>query len=129
MTLDLSKLTPAPWLRVPYGGDWKDREECLAVGHPETESGICDANHYWQRVFNGWMARRADVEFVCLARAAFEVMMRRKWNPTYRGGTNGGWYVLNILEDRVGRVLADDPFTALVEADRWYVANVEAKKP
>ncbi len=62
-----------------------------------------------------------EVEFQVLARAAFDVMMRRGWSPERMGDT---W----IVNDEDGRAFCypsevmirwPDPFTALVEADRW----------
>jgi hypothetical protein len=105
--MDLSKLSPAPWFangRQLYG--------------EESFSSL---------VFSGG-GFPTNVEFCALARNAFDVMIRRKWGVALC--LIGGWEVFS----RDGQECRDldcpnvghaDPFTALVEADRWYVANVE----
>lgn len=85
MSLDISRLTPAPW-----------RYSKMTP---------------------------ADWEFYELARNAFDVMMRRRW---WFVPCKNGWKVRFPERDYTfeEQVFAD-PFTALVEADCWYVANVE----
>ena len=68
-------------------------------------------------------------EFVAIARAAFDVMMRRKWEPqAWLEGGQSSWGV-DSSEKEMPYDLCDmrwpDPFTALVEADKWYKENVE----
>ena len=106
MSLDLSKLTPAPW-EVAYDGHVRDAfndavAECVKDG---------------------------DAEFIALARAAFDVMMRRKWMAMCDVEAVGGWWV----EGARGKPVAmprccPDPFTALVEADAWYTQHVESAR-
>ncbi len=76
----------------------------------------------------------ADKEFVSLAKKAFGVMMNRRW--TAIPGIEGGWHVAastvmdNPYEhDGKGDVgpVYNHPFTALVEADKWYKKNVEGE--
>ena len=79
----------------------------------------------------------ANAQFICLARNAFDVMMRRGWsvrpNCDCFGKPLPGWKVEKIEADGytsnwVNCELAfhhPDPFTALVEADKWYRKNVE----
>lgn len=66
----------------------------------------------------------ADAHFIAIARNAFDVMMRRGWSV--KCFQSGRWYVDNGSEYLNS---ADDPFTALLEADAWYKANVEAETP
>jgi hypothetical protein len=80
-----------------------------------------------------------DREFVEFAAKAFDVMMRRGWSAISPGPLDDGeWWIGNI--DIVGRGVKQgvngpllgmqkwhDPFTALVEADKWYRENVETK--
>jgi hypothetical protein len=80
-----------------------------------------------------------------MAKQAFDVMMRRGWWPIRRHD-KADWKAFKDREsprfdeyedqeDEEPVVPSDDwslnwwpdPFTALVEADRWYVANVEDK--
>ena|SRR5215469_17298542 len=117
MILDVSKLTPEPWtvnkaritIRIKHGEDYV------------VESGVRTED---------------DAEFIVLARKAFGVMMRRGWKAS-RDRADGQWYVSNhqMIEacvpfdgtEKYPRRLFPDPFTALVEADRWYSENVEKK--
>jgi hypothetical protein len=69
--------------------------------------------------------------FIALARNAFDVMMRRGWFPK-RADISRKWFVLRLSdsfqhEELIGTGCADDPFTALVEADEWYKENVEGR--
>ena len=77
---------------------------------------------------------RVNFEFIALARNAFDVMMRRGWIAVQHCMTPGQetWIVLNKFKVAVERggnsgvyFEAADPFTALVEADKWYKENVE----
>jgi len=122
--MDLEKLTPAPWSsNVPSGNE---TEAVFASGKMILE---CIVNRHYQTC-------EADAEFIALARNAFDVMMRRKWWVEPIGGGDLGWAVFEEVE-RDGNLRhppvwmeadpAFDPFTALVEADKWYKANVEKR--
>ena len=76
-----------------------------------------------------------EAQFIAIARNAFDVMMRRKWRAEQ--ADDGKWFVhqiIGLLPDfdafvKYTRVTYhDDPFTALVEADKWYAVNVEKKE-
>jgi len=115
--MDLSKLTPAPWESV---ATWK------VVG---SETGEFILARGLKGIAN--FAKEADGDFAALARNAFDVLMRRRWFPNCH---NGKWRVESgvvRLEGWIGDVAnpieANDPFTALVEADKWYRENVEGK--
>jgi hypothetical protein len=77
---------------------------------------------------------RVDAVFIALARNAFDVQMRREWWPV--PARNGQWIVrspdnaLDVMEGPPERDFQTwpDPFTALVEADRWYRENVEVDR-
>jgi hypothetical protein len=78
--------------------------------------------------------RKEDAEFICLARTAFDIMLRRKWNPSYQGGHNPGWFVCDVYDAPIfprsehhvwQEKLFDDPFTALVEAERAIMKTIE----
>ena len=61
-------------------------------------------------------------EFIVLASQAFDVMMRRGWHPRHGGG--GEWCVysedgIDVLTTNEQIFCWPDPFTALVEADRF----------
>lgn len=70
-------------------------------------------------------------EFICLARNAFDVMMRRGWGVERFIAPDGSfqWSVeSNGVRNIVGGTTIwsnSDPFTALVEADKWYRENIE----
>lgn len=98
MSADLRKLTPAPWV---LGGD-------LSV--------------------NGEWWPDGAAEFIVLAREALDVMMRRGWGV--KKAWYGGWEIIgggSLFEESKRESWGDDPFTALVEADKWYRENVEGK--
>ncbi len=68
---------------------------------------------------SAFVVANADAEFCCLARQAFDVMMRRKWSVVH---AEEGWYAID--EKGVGveyHTSKDwpDPFTALCAADEW----------
>jgi hypothetical protein len=72
-------------------------------------------------VLMGWLVNDKDVAFLELARAALGVMTRRGWG-VMRSYKPGHW----IAVDGCGRAVCEpshpDPFTALIEADKWFSA-------
>lgn len=106
---DISKLTAAPWtVESSCAGDlWGfDIPELPEASYRDSRFG-----------------KRADVEFIALARNAFDVMMRRGWSPI-KG--DDGWYAI----DQYGTAIEDtsvddwpDPFTAIIEADKEFTAK------
>ena len=104
--MDLNKLTPAPWL----------------ISAPASDQFPAVVKQTGFPILLSEEDNVADLQFAALARNAFDVMMRRGWWPISQGpGTQ--WLVVipdvNRLEQGGGFV-DDDPFTALIEADRWY---------
>lgn len=80
----------------------------------------------WDEVTFKWLLSpngRSDREFIAMARNAFDVMMRRGWQP-YRV-VNGNWRVEDSLQGLNNPIRVachmewPDPFTALVAADEW----------
>lgn len=104
--MDLSKLTPA--------GSW----------NPEN----------WDCVTLCWMQGKhgaADLAFVKIARLAFDVMMRRGWHAE-KCVESGQWFIPKLVlhfhqPGSIEAAYADDPFTALVNADKWYRENVDVR--
>jgi hypothetical protein len=117
--IDLSKLTPAPWV-AEIDNDNRDAEVALVYG-PYPKGDPC-------LVVAGVFEDLTDGEFIALARNAFDVMMRRGWFPK-RADISRKWFVLRLSDSfqHAHRWCADDPFTALVEADEWYKENVEGR--
>jgi hypothetical protein len=69
-------------------------------------------------------------EFIVLARNAFDVMMRRGWFvvPNYMTRPGTAWRVKTAWPNcEVEWKEWPDPFTALVEADKWFRENVDNK--
>ena len=111
--MNLEKLTPEPWVCLDCGPVNIERPKRKPILVHEVD----------------------DAEFICLARRAFGVMMRRGWTA-HRGNPEGlhdkDWNVV----DREGKPLWQgdviawfpDPFTALCAAEDWYVANVESAR-
>lgn len=124
--IDLGKLTPAPWHTAgttyspsgPKKNLWSNAEPGMQSGQMIAQSISPD-----------------DAEFIALSRNAFDVMTRREWfaEPMPRP-YKGKWQVRCmggaefIGPNQPGPITADGPFTALVEADKWYRENVEAKE-
>lgn len=136
--MDVSKLTPAPWQVKPGTFD---------VQEPgEQEDFPCTIAKCWSSSFAPTKdIARTNRDFIILARNAFDVMMRRGWSVSgWRGGSVSGsewmvvtqpgghpvdndWYRENPGGASGLQRFWPDPFTALVEADEWYKANVEGE--
>ena len=116
--MDVSKLTPAPWEAEEFDSDYG--------------SGALYAKPHGR--FIGVMGENyTDAEFIALARNAFDVMMRRGWRVGKKPGCVDA-FVVESWQQVEGKILwspvwpghvSSDPFTALVEADKWYKENVE----
>lgn len=114
MSIDLSKLLPAPWAYSYDGsGDWSvgcehEPQEARAAVVSDGDDDFC----------------RAHAAFIALAKNAFDVMMRRGWGVEQ---WEEGWSIAQPKRpwQMPGDLCWPDPFTALVEADRWYQENVE----
>lgn len=110
-SLDLTKLSPAPWFVNPRTGkichgDPNDDRENYPIDEPD------------------------DYEFCCLARNAFDVMARRGWSVIR---DEQGWYVIDVETGEADGEYAlasyPDPFTALVKADEWAKAREALPAP
>lgn len=149
MSLDLSKLTSAPWIVRdsreghddyidPQTGEVEPGACILSVSQEYVPRGVDEENgpNKWPMPVvcvdfeeGRFKEEPTDLAFIALARNAFDVMMRRGWHPVKNGndwhvvvpGTSHG-VVYKFWHDRAGCV---DPFTALVVADEWYRENVE----
>lgn len=154
--IDLNKLSPAPWTCGPVhkeseGKTWLTFTEQMEIFPPDQKEVGLDFQP------GGPVAAASVGEFsdnglfIALARNAFDVMMRRRWYPSCESlwsdperKDKRGWVVRELhsiprnsaYQLTLGRIIgelgmslvwADDPFTALVEADAWYAANVEGK--
>lgn len=109
------------WWRIPSVGDFKTK-----------------ANADRARECVNACAGLDDIGFIGLARQALDVMMRRGWYPVFLpsmfgepakwrlGHPNVGCRGFNGLPP-FGLGPWGDPFTALVESDKWYRENVEDK--
>ncbi len=104
MSIDLSKLTPAPWM--------DDSGDVLDSGCESLLGGWDDGS--------GWFHNWPDAAFIALARNAFDVMMRRRMYAL--PDADGKWIVLKGQD----WFRNDCPFTALVEADKWLTAKENA---
>lgn len=118
--MDLTELTPAPWeVKLDRGSGIFYVP--LPGGYPMLLAEDDDDHR-----------RRAALELAALARNALDVMVRRGWSvgsddfgKTFCLGVGCGcdlWMWAKAQR-------FTDPFTALVEADRWYRENVEANRP
>lgn len=108
-SFDASKLSPAPWATVGT----------------EIGSTAVNANG---NIIDVHGDESSDSSFIVLARNAFDVMLRRyEWR--IRSCTAGDYSIWWEVYDENDRHVAGgrwpDPFTAIVEADKWYRENVE----
>ncbi len=103
MTLDLSKLTPAPW-RLQCAGSG------LVIDAEDLPAADCGGD--------------VDAQFIALARNAFDVMMRRSWGVRVTTGVSHQ-AVFHVHDDGrdIGPTCYTCPFTALVETDKWANEN------
>lgn len=125
--MDLANLSPAPW-KVDAPG-------CVSCNFPAGGSRTIaiPGNRY-----RASERDVADAEFIALARNAFEVMTRRGWWAVkdilgtffVKGPNKGKFQHLDTphpFDDWGNPSRFPDPYTALVEADKWYRENVEGK--
>ncbi len=125
--IDLTRLTPAPWLHFP------ERRTIASPHHGYLAS--CES-------LPGNINRdNTNAAFITLARNAFDVRLRRWWYSRFR---KADWYgpAAFYVYDQEGYEVrrkqsgtaqladptyfySDDPDTCLVEADAWYRENVE----
>lgn len=104
--IDFTKLTPAPWEVL------KDKEsQTLFIPRPNGFPMLLEEDN-----------DPVPLEFAALARNAFDVMMRRRWQAEWwlaEGELFGVDSALTNLPEELQKMRWPDPFTALVEADRW----------
>lgn len=114
MTLDLSRLPAAPWNALKG-----------AINHPSGFPMLLAETDE--------PGDLAALEFAAMARGALEIQMRRKWTSSF---DFDGWCVIDdecclimtnkTLENPEGESKCwPDPITALIEAEKWWVANVK----
>lgn len=112
--MDFENLYPAPWEFFPDTGSGGGGLIPQADGYPmllgEDDSPVVNA----------------ALQFAVLARNAFDVMVRRGWGVLKSWEKDRpGWFVVTFDEDHSSPVMPNDspfwsdPFSALVEADRW----------
>jgi hypothetical protein len=122
--LDLSKLTPAPWYnerRFSNGCEIVPRICCEKNASREC-GRIADLVG---APYLGYESTLVNAEFIALARNAFDVMVRRGWSIR-KDKLGSRWHVPEAHRPNYCAA-GDDPFTALVEADKWYKENVEGR--
>ena len=125
--LDLKKLTPAPW-------EWFEENQAhVFEGEQIWRFGVWDARQMpicMTPISGGFCEDKpTNVEFIAIARNAFDIMLRRGWHSILQD--DGNWLVMEDFHKSLFQTptlkpfIAADPFTALVEADKWYKENVE----
>lgn len=145
--IDWDKLSPAPWNVVSEEGQAslhglmpdKYPEDGVTVEHPP-QSRREALETFFYTVFSGWISRE-DAEFIALLRNGTEVWRRRGWTPHWhgplvwleckdvgRGGVGPHDFHPGSFATWLEGRFWGDPFTAMIEADKWYKTNVE-KKP
>lgn len=111
--IDLSKLTPMPWL--------PKSSHDIKAGPEDYDATIAK---FWSSPFSLTPdVAQENRNFTLLARNAFDVMMRRGWTvmPCYINRPGTFWKVRMLERDHeIEQKEFPDPFTALVEADLWF---------
>ncbi len=107
--IDLSNLSASPWEALPLNS------EQWIVQYPDGEDvSLLDETH---------------AAFIAIARNAFDIMMRRGWYPY---PFLDGYWGIDARPASIPEELATqqwpDPYTAIVEADKWFRENVENKE-
>lgn len=109
MKLDISKLSPAPWHVVDWA--WSNTpKEVIA----DNDENVVESH--------------TDMVMCAMARNFLEITMRRGWG--IKLCSDGRWMVLHNEEIPIHVGLAgwSDPFTAVIETEKWLVANMEGKQ-
>ena len=125
--IDLTKLTAAPWRLHWCESYFAETARGYVHAPPATPC------HFYHN-------NKTDAEFIALARSAFDVMMRRGWSASIDLDSDDPrkWYAVDeygagidcsLVSGTKSYPLHHDPYTAIVEADAWYAANVEKKLP
>jgi hypothetical protein len=141
--IDLSKLTPAPWEaehQYPQSEDqmyYSVKDEKDNVVFDTLNSDVTVLEFEYEENRRHWFDEvgRTNMLFAALARNAFDVMMRRGWwaVPMAVPFDHSRWCV-DSEEDLPWKskdgiiqegFVWPDPYTALVEADKWYREHEE----
>lgn len=136
MTIDLSKLTPAPWFVDPKN-DCRVRSLVDAPGEEavELDEAFCVASTHTSSFAPGFVIARENAKAIALLRNALDIQFRRGWwvapgvkhgEERLRWAAQGPW---DHQEPGIDGKWHDDPASALCAAEAWYVANCEGKAP
>lgn len=116
MSIDLSKLTPLP----------------LFLGHAGSAALILDneiSTDSEGRVAS--FSNPVEAEWHIVARRVLDIQMRRGWYAYPTLSNHSEWSVagMDIVDERAFRRLGDhpDPFTAIDEAEKFYVSMGKAE--
>lgn len=122
--IDLEKLSPAPWGSGPGTDIPEDlaKDDFYWGGPTDWGAGSLIEHFRNGQGQESWDQLKTDIDFIALARNAFDVMMRRGWYPIPYFGKWRAHGADGYMGDKF-----PDPFTALVETDKWYKENVEKK--
>lgn len=136
--MDLSKLSPAPWI---------DDGDGTVMYRPSPNTSVELADCTWGRVTE--MSVMANSKFIALARNAHEIRQTRKWYGEYAdvsrfaGECVMGWRLHRDCVQRMKEAIGvrgcdfQDWWRwrgfvceeiAIVESDKWYRENVEGKQ-
>ncbi len=129
--MNLEKLSPAPWTHIAsagapiiqFPGGYVARlcsQESKAFGMTSLAPNAESAEE--------------NAKFITLARNAFDVMMRRGWYSVPYSVDAKTWIAMNLYCVQIERggntgtyFVSDNPFSCLVEADKW-MKEQESKK-
>ena len=111
LKLDIEKLSPAPWHVEYYPSSWSSITSGPADDASERRS-IDDPMEL------------PDMVMCAMARNFLDIVMRRGWGVVK---FQSGWAIAfpgMEIPNRLRHMRWDDPFTAVQEAEKWWVANM-----
>lgn len=119
--IDLDKLSPAPWVPFSKGFDagWFMR------GIVSGERVVLSSCH---NAFGSKHPSEDDEAFIIVARQAFDVLTRRGKAWILHQFESGQWQVDSCEDGWIGTGHYADPFTALVEADKWMTEQEKGRR-
>lgn len=124
MSIDLTKLKTGHW-KVYRCSYCEEGHACNFDGEQSLDHSYDECHHPLDL---------NEAEFIALAGRAFDVMMRRGWGVAHfpcKRNKVGVWMAIECQDGPIIENVSTgwpDPFTALVEADRWYKENVESHR-
>ncbi len=118
--MNVSKISPAPWYLSKTKYDYSIVSEPSPPGQNGILSLWCSGHLTGDYKWND-----DNGEFIALARNAFDIMLRRRWYPVTDSRLDGNAWIVPTKDGYYG--VWADPFTAMVETEKWYKENANKR--